>query len=147
MKCKGCGREFVPVKNNGCKGGEKGPRLYCSPECRNRAGQAKYRAAHKAENLQRQSAYYQVNRAERISYEMKRKSLLKESNKEKIQAGSRLHYAVRTGKIIKPLKCENCNTIPKRLEAHHYKGYDHPLEVKWLCTSCHKLIEKDKNPC
>lgn len=47
-----------------------------------------------------------------------------------------LNEAVKKGKIVKPKLCENCHK-KKWLHAHHYKGYDYPLEVVWLCPSCH----------
>jgi hypothetical protein len=45
--------------------------------------------------------------------------------------------AIKSGKLIKPTKCMKCNKI-KTLHAHH-TNYDKPLEVMWLCVSCHKL--------
>ncbi len=46
-----------------------------------------------------------------------------------------LHKAVKTGKIQKPLRCEECNKKYK-LSAHH-EDYTKPLEVEWLCYECH----------
>jgi len=47
--------------------------------------------------------------------------------------------ALYRGLIIKPTCCENCNTISSRLNGHH-EDYNKPLEVIWLCSSCHTLI-------
>lgn len=55
--------------------------------------------------------------------------------------------AIRDGKIIRPEICERCKN-KGRIEAHHHKGYSirHWLDIQWLCTPCHKLIErKEKN--
>lgn len=30
--------------------------------------------------------------------------------------------------------CPFCRAV----QAHHYLGYDSPLEVKWLCPPCHR---------
>ncbi len=53
---------------------------------------------------------------------------------------NKLRYAVRVGKIEKPLLCENCNE-EKRLEAHH-SDYAKPLLVVWLCCKCHTGLHR-----
>jgi hypothetical protein len=45
-------------------------------------------------------------------------------------------YAVKTGKMVKPLYCERCSSFG-RLDGHH-KDYSKPLQVEWLCRSCHR---------
>jgi len=51
-------------------------------------------------------------------------------------AKTRVNHAVRTLKLIKALKCESCGlAIP--LVGHH-DDYGLPLQVRWLCRSCHK---------
>ncbi len=55
----------------------------------------------------------------------------------------RLHYAIRTGKIIAGIKCEQCGKEHCKIESHH-EDYNKPLEVKWLCTECHGLIHTSK---
>jgi ribosomal protein S27AE len=45
--------------------------------------------------------------------------------------------AIKSGQLKKPEKCQHCGEI-KPLEANH-KGYNHPLEVRWLCRKCHQL--------
>lgn len=139
MICKGCGKEFEAVENNGRKGG-KGQRLFCSHSCRNRYFQREYRRTHHDQNLERQTQYYKDHIAERMEYQANyRANDPKETMKRR--AMSAVSCAVRYGKILKPDICMNCGTKPKRLEAHHYKGYDHPLKVIWLCTSCHRALE------
>ena len=51
--------------------------------------------------------------------------------------------AVKNGVITKPNKCEECGS-KTRLNAHH-PDYGKPLEVIWLCQSCHKKLHT-KNP-
>ncbi len=53
----------------------------------------------------------------------------------KASARTKLRYAVKTGKMIKPVECESCKQ-QKPLQAHH-SDYSKPLDVKWLCKSCH----------
>ena len=47
--------------------------------------------------------------------------------------------AIRDGKLIK-VPCENCGD-PK-VHAHH-DDYAKPLEVRWLCSTCHKDWHKE----
>lgn len=45
--------------------------------------------------------------------------------------------AVKSGKIKKKKRCELCKRTG-RMEGHHYKGYDFPLDLQWLCYYCHR---------
>ena len=60
--------------------------------------------------------------------------------KEAFRACRKLRYHVETGKIKKPIKCEECK-MEKRLEGAHF-NYIEALRVRWLCKSCH--IKWDK---
>lgn len=55
--------------------------------------------------------------------------------KHKWVARAKVRYAVQTGKIIKPKKCEVCEKV-KLLQGHH-ENYDEPLNIIWLCSGCH----------
>jgi hypothetical protein len=46
-----------------------------------------------------------------------------------------VHLALRAGKLEKPDCCDGCG-LDRRLEAHH-EDYSKPLQVVWLCRSCH----------
>jgi len=56
--------------------------------------------------------------------------------------------AVKKGIITKPSHCEICNCNHRRIEAHHL-NYNRPLDIEWLCSSCHKglhgVIDSFKN--
>lgn len=55
-------------------------------------------------------------------------------------ARSQVAYAVKTGKLVKPDKCEQCSqSLP--LEAAH-DDYDKPLQIVWLCIPCHRAWDK-----
>jgi transposase-like protein len=45
--------------------------------------------------------------------------------------------AVRSGKLIKPDVCEECQSKEDRIHGHH-DDYAFPLSVRWLCPACHK---------
>lgn len=57
--------------------------------------------------------------------------------KRQKSAHEKVHYALKTGKLIKPLNCEKCNSI-EVLQGHH-EDYMKPLHVEWLCFKCHCL--------
>ena len=59
---------------------------------------------------------------------------------EKYKARNKLYAAVRDGRLEKPEECSKCGEIPRQLEAHH-EDYDKPLEVIWLCTRCHRVMD------
>lgn len=56
--------------------------------------------------------------------------------KEERKAWRMVNAAVKKGTLAKPGRCEGCERAA-HLHAHHYKGYDHPMEVVWLCVPCH----------
>ena len=69
------------------------------------------------------------------------KKIQKERYPEKIRAREMVHYAVKTGKLIKPDKCK-CGKTP--VYAHH-KDYNQPLKVVWLCKKCHLDVHGEKD--
>lgn len=65
--------------------------------------------------------------------EMVYKSIKKHQAKQNARA--RLNKAVRDGAITRPTNCEDCK---KKCKPHgHHEDYTKPLEVNWLCTTCH----------
>lgn len=90
----------------------------------------RYYVCHTCNNL-RARQYYALNkeRCRNIIYQYNSR------NVEKKKAHSILKYAIKKGVIKKPNNCEKCK-ISSRLEAHH-NDYLKPLDVQWLCTSCH----------
>lgn len=51
-------------------------------------------------------------------------------------ARSAVNNAIRDGRLTKPSKCEYCGIESSALTGHHY-DYSRPLDVEWLCSSCH----------
>jgi hypothetical protein len=68
---------------------------------------------------------------------------IEEKNKRR-KARNDLNHAVRDKKIIK-LPCQSCGNV--KSEGHHH-DYDKPLEVEWLCFTCHRNSHKQihENP-
>lgn len=49
--------------------------------------------------------------------------------------------ALRSRRLV-PRACQNCLS-PENIHAHH-EDYEKPLEVLWLCASCHKRLHHGK---
>lgn len=59
----------------------------------------------------------------------------KKRNPEKVIARNYINGLIRIGKVMRPTSCEKCLKKVK-VEAHH-EDYSKPVEVMWLCKSCH----------
>lgn len=68
-----------------------------------------------------------------------RKNKYKIRDPIKERARGRIRDAVRYNKIIKPKICPICakEIETKHMQGHHYKGYEYPLDIKWMCRWCH----------
>ncbi len=64
-----------------------------------------------------------------------RQAAWEKRNAEKKRAHSAVKRALKSGRLIRPLRCERCPNVCKP-QAHH-ADYSKPLEVEWLCTTCH----------
>lgn len=59
----------------------------------------------------------------------------KREEPEKWRARNAVKNAIRAGRLERGTCCHFC-CASKNLQAHH-EDYDHPLDVVWLCASCH----------
>ena len=57
-------------------------------------------------------------------------------NKAAQKAYKKMAWAIQSGRIIRPIQCEECGVTNKRIEAAHH-DYLKPYDVRWLCRSCH----------
>jgi len=84
-----------------------------------------------------QKKYFQTNKGKE---KYKQQSLiLRKKYPEKARARSLLSNAICDGKIIRPLKCSLCGFDKGIIEAHH-PDYLRPLDVVWVCKSCHFMV-------
>jgi len=70
------------------------------------------------------------------------KAVYKSIDKFKYKQNARIYLNeyLKLGKIHKPILCEKCNK-ETQLFGHH-EDYSKPLEVIWLCRSCHSNLHK-----
>lgn len=72
-----------------------------------------------------------------------------EASRKRPPAGKRrearklLNYAVRSGKVERPPKCQECDS--RGLIHGHHEDYDRPLDVLWLCPECHGIAHRRIN--
>ncbi len=60
---------------------------------------------------------------------------------ERTRAIQRVKYAIKAGKLKRPPACEVCGKVGK-VDGHH-EDYTKPLDVMWLCRSCHLQLRDD----
>ena len=61
-------------------------------------------------------------------------------NPEKVRAQKMLNYHIDKGHMTRAVLCSRCN-IECHTHAHH-EDYLKPLDVKWLCRSCHGYLHR-----
>jgi hypothetical protein len=65
---------------------------------------------------------------------------------ERSRATSLVKLAVQSGKLTRPDQCQICTKKPidhktRSIVAHHWNGYDDPLNVWWCCRSCNGILD------
>ena len=98
----------------------------------------KYNRTHKDQRSNYYKKWYAENGRNRAVGWQEAIREWQKNNPEKVKAREKVNNAIRSGKIIKPINCSKCNR-ETRLSGHHF-DYSKPLEVIWLCGSCHKKI-------
>ena len=94
----------------------------------------KYRRKHKEEMAEYHKKYYREHAEERT---------WNQNHPKEFGAAMMVRYAVVHGQIIKPSKCARCGE--ERKVVGHHADYDKPLEVEWVCHSCHKEIHAENS--
>lgn len=73
----------------------------------------------------------------------------RQEHPEMVRAHDAVKYALRVGKLVRPVVCSSCGLPPRPrrdglsgLHAHHHHGYENKLDVQWLCIDCHKRLHR-----
>lgn len=136
--------EFIQFKNGVNKGYWKS---YCK-EC-DKILLKQYKKLYPKEKVkQNNKRYYakHINQVRKMQREYSRKLFKdksrkitrKKSEKYRQLIISEVRQAVKLGKLKKPIYCRCCGRN-KPLQGHH-KDYSKPLDVIWLCASCHGFL-------
>jgi hypothetical protein len=100
----------------------------------------RFRARHPERVSANSKRWYEANREK--TYESVK--AWAERNLERVaivnRASARVHHALRTGRMIRPDACSACGKRCKPDGAHG--DYSKPLEVRWLCRSCHQKWDR-----
>lgn len=94
------------------------------------------------EICEKQKKYHQKKTEEqkKKKHEYYQKWSKTENAKKYRVSRKKVYIALKNGKLIKPNKCTLCFSDGK-VEAHH-PDYEKPLEVVWLCKSCHGKVHR-----
>lgn len=115
------------------------------PNKKERVEKTKLRRAWIKENDPKKDDQYEGKKKEWTNANKDRVAEYKDNwiknNPEKRRAHHILNNAIRGGKIIKPTSCSKCDNS-NRIHGHH-NDYSKPLNVIWLCASCHKQLHRD----
>jgi hypothetical protein len=98
----------------------------------------KYRESHKTEIAAGLISWRMRNKERFNAYS----KATRDRNPGKHKARTQVTKAVKAGRIQKDSVCGCCG-IQGKLEGHH-EDYTKPLEVVWLCFTCHRNIHKEK---
>ena len=139
--CKKCSKSFWQYKH------KKETNLFCSQLC---VGEAK-RVYPKeiraclvcASDFLRSEKPHSNSTGEYCSIKCRRKSMQTGVNvvykptKDASRAMYAVSKAIKSGALIRPEACEQCEKSGVKIEGAHF-NYEDVLNVRWLCVSCHR---------
>ena len=136
-RCKPCGVEKELTSENFYRDKNKSRGYeYTCKDCRKKRDKEKpkrdssgYYERYVKGNPSKVREYVERNRKHQEKY--------REEYKLSSRCRSAVYMAIKKGILMRPDECEWCGKSKKRIEAAHY-DYSKPLDVKWLCSSCHK---------
>lgn len=103
----------------------------------------KYYHENKEEICNRSRENYKNLSCDQKKANTERTKIWRQKNRQKMRAWSALGNALIRGEMKKPNFCEKCSEKNERLHGHH-EDYNKPLEVIWLCHSCHMNLHREE---
>lgn len=89
------------------------------------AQQKRYRERHPETNTSRVIQYYQ-------------------DHPERLAAHNAVRRALRDGTLVRPAQCPVPGCRSNRNIVAHHEDYSKPLEVEWMCQSCHQTLHWER---
>jgi hypothetical protein len=90
----------------------------------------------KACTRKQQSDWAKSNRERRLQINREWCSRNRKRKQTMMAASNAVQAAIKHGLLVRPDRCECCSVAGKIEAAHH--DYSQPLNVRWLCQSCHR---------
>lgn len=105
-----------------------------------RAYQAAYYRRHRDRLNEQHRLYVNKRYREDPAFREKVKTAAKKSPLVQ-RAHNAVYNAIKSGRLVRPDRCSGCNK-KGAIEAAHV-DYSRPLDVVWLCRSCHRRWDAD----
>lgn len=141
QKCKECCRKRDKNRNRSEKSIEKIKEYKSEWQKKNRKllnERLRQRYAENIEESRSQARERAVRYRKTKEYQSKKNEYdrkYRKVNPEKARAKDKIKHAIKTGKLIRSPICQICQ---KKCDTHgHHKDYSKPLDVIWLCPTCH----------
>lgn len=138
-KCAECGRELALMEFNKNKNSKDGLQDRCR-ECFSRYNRERY--LKNRDKVREQVADYRAKNPQKV-FETRLKTCLKDPSMKRAQKV--VDAALKCGALTNPGVCFGCGckAEERRIEAHHH-DYSKPLDVVWLCTTCHRQLDAQR---
>ena len=112
-------------------------RLYVKNHPELRLARQKARIKNRTHRREYMREYYRIKgKIRAMDYSATNREWQKQ-NPEKVATHMAVKKAVKQSILVRPTKCSQC-AFSGRIQGHH-SDYSKPLEIEWLCFSCHRL--------
>lgn len=95
-----------------------------------------YYIKNKQEIIEKNNKYKNTSKGKVVKKKCNQNYYSKPMNRLKHNARKKVLRAIQSGKLVRPSNCENC--MEKSFCEAHHNDYTKPLEVIWLCKTCHE---------
>lgn len=89
--------------------------------------------------LHMRNAFGDEDEISELPYRGPRRVILYRDHPEQCRAYDKVRYAIKAGWLV-PQPCEICDVDNLQCIIAHHQDYSKPLDVNWLCWSCHEYV-------
>lgn len=136
--CRKCGVAKPVAEFNRNRSRRDGLDHRCKP-CHREQSKAWQRGPGKDAHQRAVKAWLQRNPERRLAADQRTRS----KNPTHWRARRAVREALLRGTLVRPSHCTECGSAGP-IQGHHWRGYDPAewLNVKWLCTRCHRVAHR-----
>jgi hypothetical protein len=151
--CKACKEDLPAVHFWKRKENKDGLATNCIPCTKELRKPWDWRYVRTEKRLAERAAYKRKRRAAGLVHESDRRNaaIQRARHPLRMRAYALVRAALASGRLAGPETCSGCGRRPPRaadgrtaVHAHHHKGYDRPLDVLWICQTCHSLDHRNR---